>query len=1099
MPATRSAVLFAFLLAAAASAQGWVAGPAVPTAGGVARAAGTGLFTSDGLLLLGGTPPDSNGDAPVHRLLGGAWQATTPLEGLFLHGGAAVDSLGRVIVLAGVEAGGQLGDSFHWTILDGNAGGIQERNRAPDQGFALATDASGLVYSLGGSAAGSFARADGGGVVERYDAASNTWTTLRALPTPVADAAACYDGNGHVLVCGGYDTAGNRTANVALYDIATDSWSDAAIADLPAPRAGAQAVRGADGLVYLIGGSDSSGALASTLILDAALRTWVAGPTMLLAREHFGAALDGSGNIWAIGGDSTNTSESLFTPTCPRVLTEPSDTQVYLGAGAGFRVTVGGSDPFSYQWRADGVPLVDGPTGWGSIVQGATTDQLGISALTAADGLRAYDCVITNACGSTTSRSAQLTVRQPAALPVAFLGQSLHPTGALSSSANSVDGTVIVGDSGYAHATYGTLSHPRVWTGLGRGSSRIITPSNSVGGSAFKVRNDTIVGWWWWPYTTRLGTGYHRNASVWTQAGNIHHQAQPSGWEYGLIYDTDGTRHVGSCTFDDTSIDADGFYWPSTGRYAYSLTPTGNRGSGCTAVDGNYVFGSTHIAFGVVHAAMWDPATREFFDLNPDGASRSSISAAEDGIQIGSAAFGGTTVSGVWSSSRSSFVPLSVPAGAVASLASCRYGLLLGTLTENGVARATVWRGASAAPFDLHRYAPPGYRSTVARDVYVDPVTGEVTIVGSGYNENLARTEALVWRGADYAAEADRLGQPCPVTLAFTPDGRGGYLVQRTVPQWFDDRATGSEIAAGGLLPENTVSAPLSLGFTFSMPGGVSTTSIVVDDNGRVLADTNATSSSTPTPSAMRLGPAVIAPFWTDLSTARGSLRFTANPGAGLAVLTWRNVPQAGMNNGYTFQLRLRVDGSFAITYVQVSNWMTSAGALSDNVLVGCSAGGGIADPGASDFAVYPIDTAGAAMVYQWWLAQSAPAHPEVQAHLHVTQLATVGGALELDMAGATSATLASFLVLGGADPGLDLTPWLSGGAVGLDGCVLHASLDLLLPMTRQGSLAQISLPVPAAIELAGQRLFVQGLQVAPGESAVGAVPSDAFAVTIGH
>ncbi|MCA8948163.1 MAG: hypothetical protein KDE27_01595, partial [Planctomycetes bacterium] len=338
---------------------------------------------------------------------------------------------------------------------------------------------------------------------------------------------------------------------------------------------------------------------------------------------------------------------------------------------------------------------------------------------------------------------------------------------------------------------------------------------------------------------------------------------------------------------------------------------------------------------------------------------------------------------------------------------------------------------------------------------------------------------------------------PCPVTIRFTPDGSGGYDVARTVPQWFDDSALGTEIAAGGLLPADTMSPAQALGFAFTMPGGGSTTAVHVDDNGRVVADPAATSSSSPIPGTMRLGPAVIAPYWTDLDSAGGSVRFHADPQAGFATITWRDVPQAGAANALTFQLRLESDGSFAFTYLDARDWQQPAGNYTNNVVVGCSGGNGVADPGASDFAVYPIASGGSSMVYQTWTATNAPQHVDLQAHLHLTRFGVIGGALEFELGGLTSVSAAAFLVLGLQDPGIEFTALLTG-IPGLTGCVQHASPDLVTLMLLNGGTATGSFAIPASPSLVGLPLQAQTAAVAPGESLLGVVLSDALRVTIG-
>jgi hypothetical protein len=76
---------------------------------------------------------------------------------------------------------------------------------------------------------------------------------------------------------------------------------------------------------------------------------------------------------------------------------------------ATFTVLADGSPPYSYQWRKDGLPLSDGPSGSGSTIQGSTTDTLTILDATQ-DDEGAYDCEVAGACGNLASSAATLTV-----------------------------------------------------------------------------------------------------------------------------------------------------------------------------------------------------------------------------------------------------------------------------------------------------------------------------------------------------------------------------------------------------------------------------------------------------------------------------------------------------------------------------------------------------------------------------------------------------------------------------------------------------------------------------------------------------------------
>lgn len=68
----------------------------------------------------------------------------------------------------------------------------------------------------------------------------------------------------------------------------------------------------------------------------------------------------------------------------------------------------------SFQWRRNGAPLVNGPTGTGSTIAGATTPTLTITAISGAD-IADYTCTLTNSCGAATTSVAQLFV--PGSIP----------------------------------------------------------------------------------------------------------------------------------------------------------------------------------------------------------------------------------------------------------------------------------------------------------------------------------------------------------------------------------------------------------------------------------------------------------------------------------------------------------------------------------------------------------------------------------------------------------------------------------------------------------------------------------------------------------
>ncbi|MEX2218685.1 MAG: PQQ-dependent sugar dehydrogenase [Phycisphaerales bacterium] len=88
----------------------------------------------------------------------------------------------------------------------------------------------------------------------------------------------------------------------------------------------------------------------------------------------------------------------------PVVTTHPQDLTVNAGAPALMMAAAGGAGPMSYQWRRDGVNLVDDGR-----VSGALTATLTISPAGAGDA-GSYTCVIGTVCGTATAGPAVLTV-----------------------------------------------------------------------------------------------------------------------------------------------------------------------------------------------------------------------------------------------------------------------------------------------------------------------------------------------------------------------------------------------------------------------------------------------------------------------------------------------------------------------------------------------------------------------------------------------------------------------------------------------------------------------------------------------------------------
>jgi hypothetical protein len=93
-------------------------------------------------------------------------------------------------------------------------------------------------------------------------------------------------------------------------------------------------------------------------------------------------------------------------PVGPAITVEPADQRVQAGQAATFTVSATGMAPLSYQWQKSASPIA-----------GATSTIFTTAATTVSDSGSAFSVVVTDAVGSTTSRSAKLVVTAGAVPP----------------------------------------------------------------------------------------------------------------------------------------------------------------------------------------------------------------------------------------------------------------------------------------------------------------------------------------------------------------------------------------------------------------------------------------------------------------------------------------------------------------------------------------------------------------------------------------------------------------------------------------------------------------------------------------------------------
>ncbi len=710
----------------------WQPAPSFP--GSSARAWAAGVQRSNGLILaIGGSPfVGSAQDGSVHYFQAGDWVDGSTLDGPIIGQGAGVDSLGRLIVYSGYNpAGGDRGADRPYDLIEGYSGEISQRSENwPHHLTACTTDGLARLYAIGGNNGSGAATAH----ADRYDAQTDSWTVLAPPTTPVVDGAAVFDGVGAILVIGGltHSSGGSRVANVARYDIASNTWSDTAIPDMPVATSGLRAVRGSDGRIYALGGDDGT-TTTNVWILDLASNTWSAGPSMSTPRKHFGAVLDTvNTRILVMGGENnsggTNACETLYTPACPTFSSSLPNATAWIGGGLSLGAEATGGSPMTFQWQFNGTNLSDGTLPDGSVVAGATTASLLVTQVSPQTA-GSYRCVATNACGQTVSSESIVTTRSLAQGTWRFVDLDFgYQWG---SRATGVDSNTQVGSGSVPspHPNYIYLSSAMEWHDATPGT--LVYAPLSVGGGFYKIANNWKVGWWWKPYQTPLGTAYYQSACVYTPSGFFDRTVP--GYEYSIATCTDGVSIGGQGSYDDASGNYyyTAVYWdgPNASNIHY-LNPGPNRsGATVSAVEGVDRFGSvwsSGVNYDGHHAVKWSGTTFTPTSMEPAGVAGSGIACSRGGQQVGSISVANQSHACVWRGTAASARDLHPVGATSSSMSGVSEGIQTGVVDDH----AALWLGSPQLAFDLHTVLPPTYSTSYAADIHVG-ADGVIRVVGS--------------------------------------------------------------------------------------------------------------------------------------------------------------------------------------------------------------------------------------------------------------------------------------------------------------------------------------------------------------------------------
>jgi hypothetical protein len=364
-------------------------GAGTPTTIGTFQGAVRALHSQGGLLFAGGSFTAA-GAQSASRVA--AWNGTSwsPL-------GSGLDN--AVMAMTTFEGRLIVGGSFT------TAGGQSAARIAAWNGTvwsALGSGVNGAVHALAVHdgmliAGGEFTAA--GGVPAHRVAAWNSaqWQPLESgIPGGVVNALCSF--RGHLIAGGSFHAAGgNAVESIAAWD-------------------GSQWMPLAGGVNYIVSAlhthQDELIAAGEFTMADIASARRVAawngtswrglgagmnGPVRALA--SFGSELIAAGQF-DVAGDEHTFNWARWRVDQPAIISSPVNTTAQVGDDPVLSCSASGLGRFSYVWRRNGVPLADGPTPQGSVLEGSATHTLRLMHVQVQDG-GSYDVAVTSECGAT--------------------------------------------------------------------------------------------------------------------------------------------------------------------------------------------------------------------------------------------------------------------------------------------------------------------------------------------------------------------------------------------------------------------------------------------------------------------------------------------------------------------------------------------------------------------------------------------------------------------------------------------------------------------------------------------------------------------------
>jgi hypothetical protein len=140
---------------------------------------------------------------------------------------------------------------------------------------------------------------------------------------------------------------------------------------------------------------------------------------------------------------------------------------------------------------------------------------------------------------------------------------------------------------------------------------------------------------------------------------------------------------------------------------------------------------------------MWSGTAESWRDLHPAEATLSRAYDVYEGQQVGVAKINDVVRASLWNGTAESWTDLHPVGASNSSLRAVHDGLQVGYAELDGVRCAAIWSGSADSFEDLSSALPASWGETLAWDVWSHD--SKIYVLGSGFNIDTGRTEALLW------------------------------------------------------------------------------------------------------------------------------------------------------------------------------------------------------------------------------------------------------------------------------------------------------------------------------------------------------------------